>query len=222
MNVPNHLIGGRYRVVREIAAGGMGTVYEAQHALSKKSVALKIMHRELAADANLVARFRREGEVLIKLRDRHIVETYEVGETPEGLPFIAMELLEGEPLLRLFHLHVKMAWHRVFAVARAICRALGHAHAVGIIHRDLKPGNVFITKDGGVKVLDFGIAKIVERPVPLDDALTSITSTGLTSAGAVLGTPEHMSPEQCQGARLDFRSDVYACGILLYQLDVGD
>jgi serine/threonine protein kinase len=207
-------IAGRYQPEKRIAIGGFGSIYRAYQLDRDRFVALKIMHRELAADANLVARFQREGEVLIKLRDRHTVATHELGTTPDGLPFIAMELLEGESLLRLFQLHGRMPWHRVFAVARAICRALGEAHALGIIHRDLKPGNVFVTKDGGVKVLDFGIAKIMatsEEPSPQE----------LTIMGTAVGTVEYMAPEQLMGGRADARTDIYTLGVLAYEMITG-
>jgi serine/threonine-protein kinase len=208
------VIAGRYQVERRIAIGGFGSIYRAYQLEEDRLVALKIMHPELAADANLVARFRREGEVLIKLRDRHTVATYELGETPRGLPFIAMELLDGEPLLRLFVMQGRMPWPRVFKVARAICRALGEAHALGIIHRDLKPGNIFVTKDGGVKVLDFGIAKILatsDMPNPQE----------LTVMGTAVGTVEYMAPEQLMGGRADNRTDIYTVGVLAYELITG-
>jgi serine/threonine protein kinase len=208
------VIANRYQPEKRIAIGGFGSIYRAYQLDRERLVALKIMHRELAADANLIARFQREGEVLIKLRDRHTVATYELGETPEGLPFIAMELLEGESLLRLFQLHGRMPWHRVFAVARAICRALGEAHALGIIHRDLKPGNIFVTTEGGVKVLDFGIAKIMatsDTPSPQD----------LTIMGTAVGTVEYMAPEQLMGGRADARTDIYTLGVLAYEMIAG-
>jgi serine/threonine protein kinase len=207
-------IAGRYQPEKRIAIGGFGSIYRAYQLDAERMVALKIMHRELAEDENLVARFRREGEVLIKLRDRHTVATHELGETPDGLPFIAMELLEGESLLRLFQLHGRMPWHRVFSVARAICRALGEAHALGIIHRDLKPGNIFVTKDGGVKVLDFGIAKILstsDQPSPQE----------LTRMGTAVGTVEYMAPEQLMGGRADARTDIYTLGVLAFEMITG-
>ncbi len=208
------VIGDQYRVERRIAIGGFGSIYRAAHLGDDHPIALKIMHRELAADANLVARFRREGEVLIKLRDPHTVATYEVGQTPEGLPFIAMELLEGESLLRLFHLHGRMPWQRMFGIARGMCSALAEAHALGIIHRDLKPGNIFVTTNDVAKVLDFGIAKILatsEMPNPQE----------LTVMGTAVGTVEYMAPEQLMGGRADGRSDIYTVGVLAYEMITG-
>ena len=118
-------IGGRYEATKRIAIGNFGSIYRGIDTVNGKEVALKIMHRELAADTNLVERFRREGVVLRKLLSPNVPATYELGETPDGLPFIAMELLEGESLLRLFQLHGKMPWQRVFKIARELCSALG-------------------------------------------------------------------------------------------------
>jgi len=208
------VIAGHYQVEKRIAIGGFGSIYRGEQLDIGKPVALKIMHRELAADTNLVARFRREGEVLIKLRDRHTVATYEVGQTPEGLPFIAMELLEGESLLRMLQLHGRMPWQRVFSIARQMCSALGEAHALGIVHRDLKPGNIFFTTDEVVKVLDFGIAKILatsDMPNPQE----------LTIMGTAVGTLEYMGPEQLMGGKADARTDIYTVGVLAYELITG-
>jgi serine/threonine-protein kinase len=207
------LINLRYEVERRIAIGGFGSIYRAQQLDVDRKVALKIMHRELAADANLVARFRREGEVLIQLRDPNIVETYETGET-HGLPFIVMELLEGESLLRLFHLHGRMEWRRMLEIVRGVCSALAEAHGRGIVHRDLKPGNVFVTTDERVKVLDFGIAKIMassDMPSPQE----------LTVMGTAVGTVEYMAPEQLMGGRADARTDIYTVGVLAYEMITG-
>ncbi|HEY5925957.1 MAG TPA: protein kinase [Kofleriaceae bacterium] len=207
-------IANHYYVEKRIAIGGFGSIYRAEQLDIGKHVALKIMHRELAADENLVARFRREGEVLIKLRDPHTVATYEVGQTPEGLPFIAMELLEGETLLRLLQLYGPMPWQRVFLIARAMCSALAEAHSLGVIHRDLKPGNIFLTDHDIVKVLDFGIAKILatsEMPNPQE----------LTVMGTAVGTLEYMGPEQLMGGRADGRTDIYALGVLAFELMTG-
>ena len=208
------VIAGRYQVERRIAIGTFGSVYRATQLDIDRDVALKIMHRELAADTNLVARFRREGEILLELRDRHTVTTYEVGETPDGLPFIAMELLAGESLLRLFHLHGVMPWPRMLGIARQMCSALGEAHARGVVHRDLKPGNIFVTTDEQVKILEFGIAKIMsnsELGNPQE----------LTVMGTAVGTLEYMAPEQLMGGKADGRTDIYTLGVLCYEMICG-
>ncbi len=208
------VVAGRYQIERRIAIGGFGSIYRAHQLDLDRPVALKIMHPELAADPNLVARFRREGEVLIQLHDRHTVTTYELGVTPAGLPFIAMELLAGESALRLFHLHGRMAWPRALGIVRGACSALGEAHALGIVHRDLKPGNLFVTDDDDVKVLDFGIAKIMsnsEHGNPQE----------LTVMGTAVGTVEYMAPEQLMGGHADGRTDIYTLGVLAYELICG-
>ena len=208
------LIAGHYYVEKRIAIGGFGSIYRGSQVDIGKPIALKIMHRELAADTNLIARFRREGEVLIKLRDQHTVATFEVGATVEGLPFIAMELLEGETLLRMLQLHGVMSWQQVFRIALQMCSALSEAHAMGIVHRDLKPGNIFLTDHGIVKVLDFGIAKILatsEMPNPQE----------LTVMGTTVGTIEYMGPEQLMGGRADARTDIYTVGVLAFELITG-
>jgi serine/threonine-protein kinase len=218
-SVPDPFLGAtianRYLIERRIAIGTFGSIYRGVWVDRERPVALKIMHRELAADANLVARFRQEGEVLCKLKDRHTVETFEMGETPDGLPFIAMELLEGDSLLRLFHLHGRMPWQRVFGIVRALCSSLAEAHGLGIIHRDLKPGNIFLTTDDTVKVLDFGIAKIMsnsELGNPQE----------LTVMGTAIGTVEYMAPEQLMGGKADGRTDIYTLGVLAYELICGN
>ena len=208
------VIAGRYQLERRIAIGGFGSIYRGVWLHRERPVALKIMHRELAADTNLVARFRREGEVLLKLKDRHTVETFEVGETPEGLPFIAMELLEGDTLLRLFHLHGRMPWQRVFGIIRAMCSSLAEAHGLGFVHRDLKPGNIFLTTDDVVKVLDFGIARIMSNS-------ELVNPQELTVMGTAVGTVEYMAPEQLMGGKADARTDLYTVGVLAYELISG-
>jgi eukaryotic-like serine/threonine-protein kinase len=208
-------IGGRYVADKRIAIGGFGSIYRGREITSERVIALKIMHRELAGDDNLLARFRREGIVLRKLLNPHAVATYEVGETQDGLPFIAMELLEGETLLVTFRAAGgRLPWHRAFAIGKAVCSALGEAHGLGIVHRDLKPANIFLTATDGVKVLDFGIAKILSNSDVSDPR-------ELTIMGTAVGTLEYMAPEQLMGGRADARTDVYTLGVVLYEVICG-
>ncbi len=216
--VPDPYIGttiaGRYVAERRIAIGGFGSIYRGHELVSGRAIALKIMHRELAGDANLVARFRREGTVLRKLLNAHAVATYELGETIDGLAFIAMELLEGTTLLQTFRDAGRLPWQRVFALARGVCSALGEAHGLGIVHRDLKPANIFVTEGDFVKVLDFGIAKILASSEVSDPR-------ELTIMGTAVGTLEYMAPEQLMGGKADPRTDVYTLGVVLYEMITG-
>jgi serine/threonine-protein kinase len=215
--VPDPFIGaeiaGRYIAERRIAIGGFGSIYRGREVISGRPVALKIIHRELAGDENLVARFRREGTVLRKLLDVHAVATYELGET-DGLPFIAMELLEGETLLQAFRSAGTLPWRRVFAVGKGVCSALDEAHRLGIVHRDLKPANIFLTGGDFVKVLDFGIAKILSTSEVSDPR-------ELTIMGTAVGTLEYMAPEQLMGGKADPRTDIYTLGVVMYETITG-
>ncbi|HUS28139.1 MAG TPA: serine/threonine-protein kinase [Kofleriaceae bacterium] len=215
--VPDPFIGmavsGRYEIAKRIAIGNFGSIYRGTDNVNGKEVALKIMHRELAADTRLVERFRREGVVLRKLLSRNVPATYELGEA-DGLPFIAMELLQGDTLLGLFRSNGRLPWQKVFAYGIQVCSALDEAHRLGIIHRDLKPANIFVSDGDVVKVLDFGIAKILSSsdiPNPQE----------LTIMGTAVGTLEYMAPEQLMGGRADGRTDIYTLGVVMYELITG-
>jgi serine/threonine-protein kinase len=173
----------------------------------------------MTKDENLVARFRREGLVLCNLRDAHTITTYDFDATPDGTLYIAMELLEGKSLHQIFHDEAPIEWKRMFKILGQMCSSLAEAHAQGIVHRDLKPENVYLEQRPGdpefVKILDFGIAKVM-RGEGLDPHAPQLTATGQT-----LGTLEYMSPEQLMGKQLDGRSDVYALGVVAYELMTG-
>ncbi|HEY1551277.1 MAG TPA: serine/threonine-protein kinase [Kofleriaceae bacterium] len=208
------LIAGRYRLELRIAAGGFGAIYRALDLATDRDVALKLLHASLAQDEGVAARFRREGAALARLRDPHTVAAYEVGETDDGTLFIAMELLGGDSLHTVFQEQGPMSWRNVAAIARAVCSSLREAHAQGIIHRDLKPANIHLEGEHRdfVKVLDFGIAKIVGG---------ALDNSDLTSAGQMIGTFDYMPPEQMVGGETTGKSDVYALGIVMYELLVG-
>src|SRR3954464_8386705 len=169
----------RFRIEARIAAGGFGAIYRATHIRSGQALALKILHANLTHDAGVVARFRREGAALTRLRDPHTITAYELGEAPDGMLYIVMELLRGESLYTRFRTTGPMPWRRVLHIAAGVCSSLGEAHALGVVHRDLKPANIHLEfRDGDpdfVKVLDFGIAKIVQG--------TDLEHTQLTQAG---------------------------------------
>jgi eukaryotic-like serine/threonine-protein kinase len=208
------LIAGRYRLELRIAAGGFGAIYRALDLATDRDVALKLLHASLAQDEGVAARFRREGAALARLRDPHTVAAYEVGETDDGTLFIAMELLGGDSLHTVFQEQGPMAWRKVAAIARAVCSSLAEAHAQGIVHRDLKPANIHLEGEHRdfVKVLDFGIAKIVGG---------ALDNSDLTSAGQMIGTFDYMPPEQMVGGETTGKSDIYALGIVMYELLVG-
>jgi eukaryotic-like serine/threonine-protein kinase len=210
----------RFRVEAKLGEGGFGAVYRGVQTRTGRPVALKLLHPEMTRDKNLVARFRREGEVLCKLRDAHTVTTYDFDQTSDGLLYIAMELLEGPTLHDVFVRETRLAWPRMIKILAEICSSLAEAHALGIVHRDLKPENIHLESRPGnpeyVKVLDFGIAKVMRG-----EGTNNRTVQQLTATGQTLGTLEYMSPEQLMGKNLDGRSDIYAIGVLAYEMITG-
>jgi len=207
----------RFKIEARIAAGGFGAIYRATHIKSGHELALKVLHRNLTGDAGVVARFRREGAALTRLRDPHTITAYELGEAPDGTLYIVMELLHGESLYERFRASGQLPWQRVLAIARAVCSSLTEAHALGIIHRDLKPTNIHLEPiapdEDHVKVLDFGIAKIVQD--------SDIDSSELTHAGQMIGTLDYMSPEQMVGGECQATSDIYTLGVVMYEMISG-
>jgi len=209
----------RFKIESKIGEGGFGAVYRGVQLATGRKVALKLLHPEMTKDENLVARFRREGMVLCNLRDAHTITTYDFDQTPDGTLYIAMELLEGKSLHQVFHEQAPLEWKRMFKILTEMCSSLAEAHAQGIVHRDLKPENVYLESRPGnpefVKILDFGIAKVM-RGDSIDPQSPQLTATGQT-----LGTLEYMSPEQLMGKPLDGRSDVYALGVVAYEMITG-
>jgi eukaryotic-like serine/threonine-protein kinase len=208
-------LGDVYRVTREIGRGGMGAVYEGVHLRLNRRVAVKVMARELATNAEALARFRREAEVTSQLGHPHIVQVFDFGQAPSGEPYLVMEYLEGEDLeqriQRVGPLSVGAAVH----IVKQIASALGATHAKGIVHRDLKPANIFVLSVEGetdfVKVVDFGISKV------------KAATTRLTAAAAVMGTPNYMSPEQAAGRvdEIDQGTDQWALACIAYEMLAG-
>jgi serine/threonine-protein kinase len=213
-------LNGRFKIESKLGEGGFGAVYKGVQVQTGRKVALKLLHPEMTRDENLVARFRREGLVLCNLRDPHTITTYDFDATPDGTLYIAMELLEGKSLHQVFHSEAPIAWARVLKIVGQMCSSLGEAHKQNIVHRDLKPENIYLEDRGGdpefVKILDFGIAKVMRGDNSVDPQAPQLTATGQT-----LGTLEYMSPEQLMGKQLDGRSDVYALGVLMYELLTG-
>ncbi|HEX3763389.1 MAG TPA: protein kinase [Kofleriaceae bacterium] len=213
------VLNNRFKIESKIGEGGFGAVYRGVQLATGRKVALKLLHPDMTKDDNLVARFRREGMVLCNLRDAHTITTYDFDQTPSGTLYIAMELLEGKSLHQVFHEEAPLEWKRVFKILTEMCSSLAEAHAQGIVHRDLKPENIYLESRSGnpefVKILDFGIAKVM-RGETIDPQSPQLTATGQT-----LGTLEYMSPEQLMGKALDGRSDVYALGVLAYEMITG-
>jgi predicted Ser/Thr protein kinase len=207
----------RYRVVRKVGEGGMGAVYQAEHALIGKRVALKVLFADLSRRPELVARFLQEAKSASRIGHENVIDISDFGQTPEGLVYIAMEFLEGEDLGRVLKSERTLPWLRARPILMQIAKALRAAHGQGIIHRDMKPENVFLVQREGrpdfVKVLDFGIAKVVSAE--------ENDGPRLTQTGMIFGTPEYMSPEQAQGQPPDHRVDVYALGCIMYHMLTG-
>lgn len=202
--------GTRYRVQRLIGAGGMGRVYEVEHVELGKRFVLKALQRELSRREDLVARLRNEWRALARLEHPNIVNVTDAGTSENGVPFYVMERLEGETLAQVLHRYRRLLPQHALPIAAGILEGLHAAHQIGVVHRDVKPPNIFLTGPTTVKVLDFGIAKI-------KDAKDVITARGLA-----VGTPRYMSPEQAQGTAVDARSDIYATGLMLFEMVSGD
>ncbi len=207
----------RYRIVRKVGEGGMGAVYQAEHAVIGKRVALKVLFADLSRRAELVGRFLQEAKSASRIGHENVIDISDFGQTPEGLVYIAMEFLDGQDLGRMLKAERTLPWLRARPILMQIAKALRAAHGQGVIHRDMKPENVYLVQREGrpdfVKVLDFGIAKVVSTE---DNDGPRLTQTGM-----IFGTPEYMSPEQAQGQPPDLRVDVYAVGCLMYHMLTG-
>jgi len=205
---------GNYRIVQKVGTGGMGAVYLAEHPMIGKRVALKVIHRELASNKEVVQRFFQEARAVNRIGNEHIVEIHDFGVTPEGDHFYIMEYLEGRTLAAVLSREQVLPTMRALHVGAQIASALAAAHANGVIHRDLKPDNIMLMMRLGdpdfVKVLDFGLAKMFQG-----------ASSVQTAAGVLLGTPQYMSPEACESKAVDHRTDIYALGVLLFQMMCG-
>jgi serine/threonine-protein kinase len=206
------VINGKYRLLRLLGDGGMGAVYEAQHDMLGTRVAIKVLHPELAVRTNLVERFLQEARVSAQIRSPHVVQVTDIDRTPDGHAYIVMEILQGEPLSSVLERQRRCTIATACEYARQMLIGLEAAHALGIVHRDLKPENVFVTFVGSqpvVKLIDFGIAKLRRAE----------GQKNLTMAGVLMGTAEYMAPEQARSAdQADARSDIYAIGVMLYEM----
>jgi serine/threonine protein kinase len=219
------LLAGRYRVVRLLGEGGMGSVYEAEHLALGRRVAVKVMRRRYADQKAMVERFGVEARSASKVAHPNVVQVFDYGTTEAGEGFLVMELLEGAPLSDVVKKQGPLELARVISILAEVATALRAAHQSGIIHRDLKPANIFLTKVNAdererVRVLDFGMAKLIDLGPPSGDSGQTM-NRGLTAAGEILGTPEYMAPEQAIGGEVDARIDVYALGCVAYEMWTG-
>ncbi len=210
---------GPYEIVAPLGAGGMGEVYRACDPRLDREVAIKVIPATLAADREHLARFEQEARTAGTLHHPGICTVLDVG-TQDGAPFVVMELLEGETLRERLR-RGRLPWRKVAEHAAAIAQALAAAHEKGIVHRDLKPENLFLTRDGRVKVLDFGLAKLV-HPDGLAMSGLDTLSVGMTESGAILGTAGYMAPEQVRGLAADARADLFALGAVMFEMLTGE
>jgi TolB-like protein len=207
---------GQYEILGSIGSGGMGEVFRASDPRLGRDVAIKVLPAGMAHNPDHLARFQREARAVAALNHPHIVTIFSVEEA-NGVHFLTMELVEGQPLSCLIRASV-FPVEQIVAIAGALADALAAAHDKGIVHRDLKPANIMITHDDRVKILDFGLAKDVSASGRDDTALTSL---GNTQSGMVMGTPAYMSPEQVSGRPLDHRTDIFSLGVVLHEMATG-
>jgi serine/threonine-protein kinase len=203
----NTVLGGRYQVEARIGSGGMAEVYRGFDPVLNRTVAIKVLHSQFARDTSFVQRFRREAQAAARLNQPNIVGVYDTG-ADDGTQYIVMEFIEGRTLAEFMQTGRRPTPVQAAEIAQKIAAAIAAAHAQGVIHRDIKPGNVMVTRDGTVKVMDFGIARVLG---PETAPQTS----------AVLGTASYLSPEQAQGGPVDARTDIYSLGAVLYELLTG-
>jgi TolB-like protein/Flp pilus assembly protein TadD/predicted Ser/Thr protein kinase len=204
---PGSTFAGRYHIYEELGKGGMGKVYKALDKEIEEKVALKLLNPDIVADSKTIERFRNELKTARQISHKNVCRMYHFGKD-EGVYYITMEYVRGEDLKSMIRMMGRLSPGQAVSIARQVCEGLAEAHRLGVIHRDLKPQNVMIDRDGNVKIMDFGIAR-------------SLKAKGITGAGIMIGTPEYMSPEQVEGKDADERSDIYALGIVLYEMLTG-
>ncbi len=198
---------GRYEILEELGRGGMGEVYKVKDKTLDENMALKVLKPEIAADKDMLKRFKNELKFARKIAHRNVCKMYDLSEE-EGTPHITMEYVKGEDLKSYIRKKGKLQEEEVIALAKQVCEGLAEAHEIGVVHRDLKPQNIMIDEKNNAKVMDFGIARSTEAP-------------GVTQSGVMIGTPDYMSPEQAEGEEADQRSDIYALGVIMYEMVTG-
>jgi serine/threonine protein kinase len=202
------LFAGRYEIQSMLGKGGMGIVYKAHDRELDDLVAIKTLRSEvLSADPTLLDRFKQEIRLARRITHANVLRTHDLGES-NGLKYLSMEFVKGLTLKHLLESGEILPTPVGLRIAKQVCAGLAAAHEVGVIHRDIKPQNILIEPTGGLKIMDFGIARLTE-------------DRGMTATGTVIGTPDYMSPEQARGLPLDFRSDIYSTGVVLYEVFTG-
>ena len=210
---------GSYEVLSPLGAGGMGEVYRARDSRLGRDVAIKVLPAAVASDPDRLRRFEREARSASALNHPAIVTIYEIGQS-DDVAYMAMELVDGVTLRQLLA-DGPFPVRRLISISAQMAEGLAKAHAAGIVHRDLKPENVMVTKDGFVKILDFGLAKLTAAESEAGQETAAATVSAATEPGVVMGTVGYMSPEQARGGPLDFRSDQFALGSVLYEMATG-
>src|ERR1051326_6247362 len=205
-----------YRIVSKLGAGGMGEVYRARDERLGRDVAIKVLPPEFAKDADRLRRFEQEARATSALNHPNILTVYDIG-THEGAPFIVAELLEGEELRAQLD-NGALPVRKAIEYAQQITSGLAAAHEKGVVHRDLKPENLFVTQDGRIKILDFGLAKLKTQKLAGTVDADAPTKMPQTDPGTVMGTVGYMSPEQVRGGEADHRSDIFSFGVILYEM----
>ena len=219
------LLSGRYRLIEPLGEGAMGKVYRAEHVLMEKTVAIKVLRGEMTDNDEMVARFQREARAAAALEHPNVCQATDFGQRDDGSFFLVMQFLEGRTLEETLRIFGRLDTERALDVARQIADALQTAHRKGIVHRDLKPENIMLVDrqdDDTVKIMDFGIARILAATGDSDDDGDADDETRLTREGMVYGTPHYMSPEQVAGDDVDATTDLYALGIILFEMLTGE
>src|SRR5712691_8307459 len=201
---PGTILGERYEIIRLLGQGGMGAVYQAHDRELDRQVALKVIRGDMAANPEILRRFKQELILARQITHKNVIRIFDLGQA-DGIKFITMEYIEGQDLQGLLKQEKKLEPADAAKIIAQVCRALDVAHAEGVIHRDLKPQNIMLDKTGRVYVMDFGIAR-------------STLTSSMTQTGALIGTPDYMSPEQAKGQAVDARSDLFAIGIIFYEI----
>lgn len=201
------LFAGRFEIIEELGRGGMGTVYRVLDRSINEEIALKLLKSEVATDTNIIERFKNELKLARKITHKSVCRMFDLNEK-DGIPFITMEFVPGEDLKSLITRVGRLSIEKAVAFTRQVAEGLSEAHKIGVVHRDLKPQNIMVDREGNVHIMDFGIARL-------------ITASELTEKGMMIGTPHYMSPEQAQGEAVDQRADIYALGVILFEMVTG-